>query len=76
MLDLKKQKRYLKQLVESVEREIVNCSVQLFIYEKELNEPVHIGKEQARQGIDTYKQRLKNLNANLAAYTLYVAEIK
>lgn len=75
-MDTKKQRKYLKELIESVERDVVNNQVQLFIYEKEVANPTYIGKEQAQQGVDIHKKRIEYLNANLTAYTLYISQLK
>ena len=75
-MDIEKQRKYLKELIASVERDIVNNSVQIFIYQQEANNPTYIGKEQAEQNVKTHQQRIKNLEANLIAYTMYMAEVQ
>ena len=79
---------YLKELIgiaekeiTTAERELVNWTIQEWIYQQEFAKPVHTTKLKAQEGLSTsqrnikeMEKRMKYLEENIAVYKLYAKE--
>lgn len=70
----KKQIKYVRELYKNYEREYVNNQIQVWTYNKEVENPTYISKEQAEENKAIYEKRNKGIKAILEAYKVYLWE--
>ena len=71
----KQKKNYIKQSIENLEREMVSCEVQAWVFQKEVDNPIHITVESAKSSLETYKERIQYLKENIDAYNLFIEQM-
>ena len=65
----------LRELYATMEKDLVNMTVQAYFYRKEAENSVHIGKQQAEESLATYEKRIAYIKENLQAYVMYASEV-
>lgn len=68
------EKKYIEQLIENTERDLVNMRVQENMYQKEYAKPKHISKAKAEESLLIYQKRIKFLEENIEVYQLYIKD--
>ena len=68
-------KKYVKELIHSTERELVNCEVQCWVYQREVNNPTSISKAEAEESLKTYQKQCGHLKVRIEVYKEYAVNL-
>jgi len=67
--------KYIKQLIDSTKRELANVEAQVWVFNEEAKNPIHIGIEEAEKSRDIYLRQAGHLKARIEAYNLYIKSL-
>ena len=67
--------KHVRELVRKTEEDLINTSIQQWVYQKEYMSPQHIGKNEAHEKVKMYMKRIEFIEENLEVYKLY-AQLK
>ena len=73
-MDSKEISLHLKTIIENTKRELVQIWVQCWLFEKEVEKPTNMGKEEAQKNLEIYQKRVKSLEGFISIYNEYAKE--
>ena len=65
---------YLKELIDGQEKELVKSQVMEWVYNLEVADPKHLGKQKAMDALGTYQKHTKYVEQNIEVYKKYARE--
>lgn len=65
---------YILRYIEKQEEELVWNKMMFWMYQREYDNPVHIGKDKAEENKNIHQKRIKYLEENIQAARLYAIE--
>lgn len=74
VLSKEEERDLLRQIINDFKKDLVSAVVQEFIYQKEVVDPVHIGRQQAESNVAEYQKRIRFIKENIQAIRMYAED--